>query len=136
MQFTFFRRIIKEDFKKDEQDLVGRIGFIINPCFTQLSSILSRNLTWEDNFSAVVKTITITVDSAGIPLNTTSFSVDLKAQCQNLFVTQAKNLTNVAHYPVSAPFISWTQSGSQIVINHVSGLQANEQYQLRIIITV
>lgn len=136
MIFSFSKKIVKEDFNKKDQSIIDKLGFIINPAFQQLASILSRNITWEDNIACVVKTITVTVDSTGKPTTTTSFLVDLKTTCQNLFVTRATNQTVSTHYPTAAPFVSWSQNGNTITINNVSGLQANEKYQLRIIITI
>lgn len=135
-KLTFLKRLIKEDFKQADQELIGKIAFILNPALESITNVLTRNLTFEDNFAGQIKEVDLTVDASGKPINTTSFKSDLNGSCKNLIVTRAQNLTNTAVYPSSAPFISFSESNGQIFINNCTGLQANNKYRLRILATI
>lgn len=132
----FLKRLIKEDFKSTEQEMIGKVAFILNPAMEAITNALTSGLTIEDNFNGNVKEIVVTVDAAGLPTSSTSFKSGLKLPVKNLIVTRAINLSNSTAYPTSHPFINFTDNGGQITINQVSGLQANNKYQLRVIYLV
>jgi hypothetical protein len=132
----FLKRLIVEDFNKDDQRVAGKIAYVFNPSMEQLVQALTNGITFEDNIASQVKEITITVDAAGKPISNTSFKSTLKGQCKNIIVTRANNLTNSAVYVTSCPFISWTEDQGQIMIDHVAGLVAGNKFQLRLIATL
>jgi len=133
---SFIRKLVKEDFPQKYQDLIGSLGNVLNPALQSISIALNKGLTIQDNLLASVVNITITVDSTGTPLNPITFPSNLGSPTQHLLITQAFNLTNTNAYPTGAPFITWVDNAGQVNINNVTGLQANNQYSLRIIVTV
>lgn len=133
MKLTQFRRIVLEDFPKESQDVVSKLAFIINNAFEIFTAQLSKGLTIEDNFNQQLSEITVTVDSNGKPKNTTQIKYSLPTTCKGAIVIQAINQTNSQIYPTSCPFVSFTQNQNNLLeIRHISGLQANQEYKLRI----
>ena len=132
----FLRRLIKEDFKKDQQDLVGKIASILNPFMDSITNALTNQLTFEDNLNAQVTTITVSVDGNGIPTSPLSVKYNLTSTATKLWVVSSQNTTNSNSYLTGAPFLEWSNNGTQININHITGLTAGNSYQLTLVIMV
>lgn len=130
-----YKRIRKEDFPKDAQDIVDRLAFSINDGFANLFSALTGKLTFGDNILSAFRDITVTVNSAGTP--TTSVSAALPDGVTNpkgVIVVQASNQTNNNVYPTGTPFISYTVNNKSLIINNIAGLPANNTFELKILI--
>jgi hypothetical protein len=136
MKLPALRRLVKEDFQQKDKELVGKIAQVLNPATENLSLALNNNLTFSDNISCAVVTVPITVDANGIPVNPTSFPVSLSAQANHIFVTRAVNATNATTYVTAAPFVDWVESSGSIVVNHVTGLPANNTFNLTMIVAI
>lgn len=128
---SFLKRLIKEDFNQKDQDLVGRISSVFNPAIDQISRILNKGLTISD-LNAQVKQFNLSVDSSGNPLTTTSIASTLNSKCNQIVVGKALNLTNPNIHPTSAPFITFSNDGQQIIIINVTGLTSNDKWQLTV----
>lgn len=128
----FLKRLIKEDFKKDEYELIGKVGGILNPALEAITGALNKGGLNVSDLNAQLKDVEVIVDVNGLPRTDTTFASELKGLCSGLMVVQAQNLTNPTIYPTTAPFISFTQDKGQIIINHVSGLQDGDKYKLKI----
>lgn len=134
MKLPSYKRIITNDYDDEYHDLVETLGGSINDAFNQVFFALNKRLTIGDNFQGTVRSVDVTVDANGIPTSSTRFNLDTTAlSVQGLNVIRAENQTNTAIYPTSQPFVSFTQVNDSIVINHISGLQPNQRYRLRII---
>ncbi len=136
MQVSFLRRLVKEDFPQQYKDVVGKIGSILNPALEQLSLCLHNNITWTDNFAATVINVAITVDANGIPVNPTTFLSNLPSPIKHAFVTRAVNTSNSTVYVTAAPFIDFVDNNGTVTLEHVTGLPANNTFNLTIIITI
>jgi hypothetical protein len=128
-----YRRIIKNDFKKEEQEFVEKLASPINDSFNELYFAMNGRLSIRENLFATVRDVEITVDSDGIPVATTSFTLDKPGQVAGTDVILAVNQVNSAGYPTAQPFISFTQNSSNVIINHISGLQPNQRYIVRVV---
>lgn len=128
---SFLKRLVKEDFDIKDQSLISKISSVFNPAVDQISSILNNGLAIS-NLNTQVKTLNISVDDNGIPKTNTSFATTLNTKCTQIVVGKAQNLSNSTTYPTTAPFITFSNNGSQIIINHVTGLSANDNWQLTI----
>lgn len=128
-----FKRLIKEDFNKDDQDLIDKLAFTVNPALETIAQALNKNLTFEDNINSQIKDIEVTVNGDGRPLVNTSYKSVLRGQTRSIIVMRAENLTSSSTYPDGAPFISFIDNAGQVTIQHVTGLQANNKYRLRIL---
>lgn len=133
MKIPGFRRLNKGDFEPDYQSLIDKMGVVINQALDSLTSALNNNISIKDNIACTVKDITLTADSNGKPKNTTSFQISTTGQIQGLSIIKIDNLTNSTGYPTNGVVISYSQNNSNIIINHITGLIPNNEYQLRII---
>ena len=135
-KISFIRKLVKEDFPQKYQDLIGSLGNVLNPALQSITLSLNKGLTFADNVQCSIVNISVTVDATGKPINPTTFQSNLISTTQHLFLTQAHNLTNTNTYPTTAPFISWVDNAGNVTINNITGLQANQTYSLRIIVTI
>lgn len=133
MKIPSFKRIVYTDFPNQFQQLVEQLSYTINNGFENIQNVLNNNVSLRDNFYASVKDVTLTVNSAGVPLSTAAFSIDNSNPVDGLYVIRAINNTNASVFPTSGIFISYTQSGAKVTINSITGLPANNSYTIRVI---
>lgn len=133
MKLPSFKRLIKTDFQEEFQALVDTLSTSLNVGIESLYDAINRKLTLRDNVACVVKELDIAVTSTGIPKVSTAFPVDIPNRIDGLMVMNATNLTNPGTYPTSGVFISWSQTQTGILIKHITGLQADQTYRIRIV---
>lgn len=122
------KRIIKEDFPEEYQELIDKLAFSLNPFLEQLSNAFNKNIN-NDNLSR--ETVSITVEnSSGNLKSPVQFKFNLKSRILGLNIIKAENLTNSNTYPTNAPFISWTINENIITVKKVTGIQDNNKYRL------
>jgi hypothetical protein len=124
------KRIRREDFKDEDQETIDGLAFILNRFMTQVVDTVNGNIDYA-NIKHELKTFTVEVDANGIPKKTTKIKVTA-SRIAGTVVIKYKNLTNLGTYPTSGPTISFTNNIGFITIDHVTGLQADEQYQLTV----
>lgn len=127
------KRLNKEDFPQQYQDLIGKIGYILNPALTQLTSVFSRGLSITD-LNTQSKDLVFNVDGNG-NFGSISFQSTLNGKCGAIYIGRIQNLTTPANYINNVPLISFTTDGDNIIINNISGLANNTKYQIRILAT-
>lgn len=140
-QITNLKRLIKEDFPKEEQELIDKLAYSLNPLIDQLSAAFNKNINI-DNLSREFVTATV-VNVTGLGsymvngINTggdLSPSVQIKSKLSGkiigINIIRADNLTNPATYPINAPWVSWSSEAKIITIRKVTGLQDGDKYNL------
>lgn len=127
------RRIITEEFAQADQDMISKLAYIMNNFMEQVVDVVNGNLDMQ-NLNQQIKTIDITVNSAGVPTTSDKISYDLKTRVQGIVCIKAENLTNVNSYPTSSPFISYSENGNLLTVKSISGLQALNKYRLTLLI--
>jgi hypothetical protein len=134
MKLASYRRIITQDYSEDDQELIEQLGGTVNDSFNSIYSALNKRINFTDNIASTVKELVVTLDSNGIPQQLIRFNVDVpNTPVVQVICGRARNITNPGVYPTAAPFVSFTQNGNTIIINHITGLAANQQW--RIIVT-
>lgn len=129
------RRVYTQDFSSEYQDLIQKLSESLNINLEVLYDALNKKVTLSDNIACTVRTIEIEVDGNGIPTSNISLALDNKQPILGTQVLSAINLTNSGTYPTGQPFISYSlNSQGRLVINHISGLQANNKYRLNLIV--
>jgi hypothetical protein len=128
-----FKRIVKENFKAEDQELIDAIGGSINIFAEEVINAFNKNFTVDDNLKMEYKDIEVTVNASGIPINTTQFKVSFTGKIRGITVERAVNLTNPSTYPTGAPFITFDQNNQVITVNHITGLPANNKYRLTVL---
>jgi len=129
MKLPGYKRLIKEDFKSEEQDLVNKLAFIVNSGFEPVYAALSKGLTITDNFNQQTQDIVVKVNAGGSPINTIQIRYLLKSSCIGI------TAINCTPAPPSAPWITWEQTGNGLVaINKITGLVANTEYRVKLVL--
>lgn len=133
MLLPSFKRIISSDFPKEFQKLIDQLSLSLNNGITVLYTALLNNLTIRDNMLATVTDVLVTVDANGIPIQTTAFKLNTTVKVDMVMVGLATNQVNSTVYPTSGVFINGVQANNIYTIQHVTGLQTNQQYSLRVV---
>lgn len=135
MATTQFKRIVIEDFNDEERKLVSKLAYIINDAFDIITYSLNKGLSIKDNLKQDITTLTVTVDANGKPKIPSSLKYVLSSNCQGIIVIRAINSTNPSIFPEQTPFVNFTQNSPGILtIDNISGLQANQEYKLTLIL--
>lgn len=133
MKLANFRRLISTDFEVDDQKLVEKLGASLNDGIDGLYFVLNNRLTFEDNFLATVKEVEITTGVNGVPVNRTSITLNNTSPVKGTLILAVTNKSNAANLLTGAPFMSFTQSGTSLFIDQITGLQPNNRYIIRFI---
>lgn len=133
MKLGNFKRINTTDYSEANKDLVEQLGRQLNDGIEQLYFAVGGKLTFDDNFAATVKDVEVTVGTNGNPINKTSLVLNNTNIVTGTLVISAVNKTNAVSFPTSSPFISFTQNGTSLFIDNITGLQANNRYLIRLI---
>lgn len=130
MRIPDIKRIRVEDFKSEDQDLVGKLAYSFNSFADQVINIFNKGVDFE-NLTRQIVTVMVTVDGFGALVNPPKIKFDMRSgKVQGLSVISATNINNPGVYPTTAPFVSFTFSANIITILNVTGLQNNSQYSL------
>ena len=133
MKLGNYKRIISNDYPDEYQKLIEQLGRQLNDGIEQLFAATGGKLTFADNFLSTVKEVEVIVGATGNPTNKTSILLDRTDVVQGCIIISAVNKTNAAIYPSTSPFISYTQNGSSLFIDNITGLQTNDRYLIRLI---
>jgi hypothetical protein len=133
MKLPLFRRLFKTDFKQEFQELVDQLSVSINVGIENLYDALNRKLSLRDNILCTVKELEITVSPTGIPITTSIIQLDISGRVDGVIVISAVNITDSSVYPSSGVFVSWTQNQNGILINHITGLPANQKFRVKMV---
>lgn len=134
MKLSSFKRLDKQNFDEQYQDLIDKLGFVLNNDIQGIYDALNGKLSFGDNILCTIKDVPIVVDENGIPKNAAQFQIDKQnMRVLGCLVVKALNTTNSNTYPLGAPFVSFTPGTQLITIDHVTGLQPNQNYTLTII---
>lgn len=129
---TNLKRIVKEDFSPDDQELVEKLGFSINPLTEQLTAAFSNGIDFE-NLNQQFSIITVKVDGAGMVTTSGELKYQLKTRIKGVQCIRAENLTDTTPL-TGAPFVTFTMKNDLIKLLHITGLVANKEYRLSLII--
>lgn len=132
MKISSFRRLFKGDYPKEEQGLVERMSQTINSGIEVLYNALNKNISMVDNFYGTYKEISYLPTSAGTPETSSGFQIDFNGRVLGLQVIRVDNVTNPNAFPTGGVFASFSQNGTQVDINHITGLIAGNSYKIRV----
>lgn len=129
------RRIIREEFKSEDREMIGKLSYILNSFMEQVVRQFNGNVDFT-NLAQDITTFRIKVDANGIPVGNNQVRTSVK-NASGVYVVKAVNVDNPSTYPTAAPFISFdisTKNSELLKINKVSGLQSNTDYDLTIVV--
>lgn len=132
MKVNNLKRISIEDFEQEDQDLVNKLAFAINPLFDLITSALAKNLDF-DNLNQETITFDVEVDSAGKPKAKLELRNNLKTKPKGLHVIRAENLQLDGTFPTAAPFVTISFVNNNLSVEHVAGIPPNKKYRLTVV---
>lgn len=136
MKLPNYKRLNIVDFSEEEQALVEKLANSLNIGIDSVYIALANRLTFSENMSGTQKTFQVSVDSQGIPLTPISFKLNTNSNVPvriiGATVIAARSLVNSSIYPTATPFLSFTQSGNNVNINHIAGLPINSLFELTV----
>lgn len=132
MKLPSFKRLIKNDFKEEDQPVIDGLASIWNYGIEVVYLALNNRLTLSENLSASIKDLNIQVDADGRP--SVTLIIPSETVINDVRVGKVDNLTNPSNTPISAVMVvDWQLVQNGIKINKIVGLTANQLYKLRII---
>lgn len=126
------KRIIKEDFPSEYQEVIDKLAYPINSGFEQIQRGLDGQLDFA-NLNQEVINLDVTVNASGEPVVLTQYRSTLRTTVLGNSVIGASNLSVPQNTPTGQPFITFAQNGNQIRVNKITNLQPNERYLLTVI---
>ena len=133
MKLPSFRRIVKSDYDEENESLIETLSFTLNASMESLFSAFNRSISLKDNVACTVKNITVAVDSSGKPKSSTQFRLDTNARALGITVLNAINNSNPSILPLAGVFVSFSQEGTNIIINNIKGLPSDQQFTLTLV---
>lgn len=131
-KITSSKRLNKDEFPDEYQDLVDTLSFSINPFFEQIYGAFTNGLTFKDNFYGQPVTVTTKVDAQGRPVNN-QVPYLLKTRPQTIMVLNVANNTDNTGL-TGAPYVGFGISGNVLTLNYITGLLPNKEYTLSLFI--
>lgn len=124
------KRIAKEDFAPQYQDLIDKLAFPLNSFMEQTRNLFTKNLDF-DNLNRELITLRIQTDKDIKFLSSVSFKSTLKNKVRGINVISASVVANSnTSFVTQAPFISFSQNNNIVSIENVTGLAAETTYDL------
>lgn len=141
-QLDSLKRIIADDFKKEDKETVEKLASILNFHMDQVHTAFDGRISFANMNHEVVK-ITVIVDASGNPIksitspdldNNPIFITQRVTQAIGSTVINAQNLTSSSVYPTGAPYISFSITNEKTYkINNIKGLPANNKFTLTVV---
>ena len=123
------KRISKEDFPAQYQDLIDKLAFPINSHMEQVRNLFNKGID-VDNLTRELITLKIQTDSTSRPINKLSFKSSLRNKVRGINVISGNITSSNTSYLQQAPFISFSQNINIIYVNNISGLAPETTYEL------
>lgn len=126
-----FKRIVKEDFDKEDQPLIEKLATVFNLFQEQVYYAFNKGITISENISAQTNTIRLKVDSSGVPIGNNQVKYTLKSrpvgsQVINVRSTDGSLLSG-------APFVLFDIDQDIITIKQITGLLVNKTYDITVV---
>lgn len=125
------KRLVIEDYPKNYQDLLQGLFFVLNQYLEQVYSLFNKGLNFNDNFQALDTEATFTA-----PANNFKVQMTLKQNPKGCMVLRVDDLTDSSAILTSAPFVQFTNSSNEVIINNITGLVSGHKYRVRLVFFV
>lgn len=119
------RRIVPEDFKKEDQDSAQRIAGSYNEFADELYQVINGQLDFS-NLARRKVSIDLTISSTGV-ITGSKVAITNLSFISGINIIKVDNLVNTTIRPTACPFIGFTYNGSgKFTIDYVLGLPAGK----------
>jgi hypothetical protein len=123
------RRIIPEDFSKEDQDVAQKISASYNDFADEVLQVMNGNIDFS-NLARSKVVLDVAFDSSGNPTISTSFVVQLSTVTM-IHIGNVQNVSNSADRLTAAPYIGWVYQGNGMVkIIYGRGFETGKKYRL------
>jgi hypothetical protein len=123
------RRIIPEDFSKDDQEVAQKIANSYNDFADEVYQIVNGNIDFA-NLARSKVIVDVTFDSNGTPTIPTSFTSNL-ASVSMIHIGNVQSITNTSDRLTASPYIGWVFQGNGLVkILYGIGFASGKKYRL------
>lgn len=122
------KRISKEDFPAEYQELIDKLAFPLNSHMEQVRNLFNKGIDF-DNLNRELITLKVQTNENSQPLNTITFKSNLRSRVRGISVISANITSSTLSYIQQAPFISFSQNLNIVTINNISGLQPETTYE-------
>lgn len=129
MKVSIPSRIRAEDFKPEEQEMIGKLSGTISGFLDDVYRALNKGIDFE-NLNRQIVDLDVTIDGSGRLVNSAQIKNLTAGRLKGLHVINAINLNNPGVYPTATPFVSWSINNNLINVLNVTGLQNSSQYRL------
>ena len=127
------KRLLKEDYKKEYQDLIATLASTLNPFMEQVTLAFDGDIDF-NNLKMETLKVTVKVDASGTPIIGDKIKITNKNRISGVICINARNLDNYTNYPSGTPFLSTTISNQIITVNNITNLTANQKYEITLLI--
>lgn len=128
------RRLLTEDFSAEDQELIRKLAFVLNPFLEEVTNSLQKNLSVAENLTMEFKDLDVEVDGSGFPTNTAKFQTSFSKVTGLLVVNHTVLTTGASLYPANGIYCTFKQSNNIIEVNHITGLNTSTKYRLRLLV--
>jgi len=122
-------KLTLEDFK-EQREWIGPLFSILNGFTGDLVAALNNGLTVEDNLRQEIKEIKFKNSSSDYPVK---FKAKFNLNPKGMYPIYFYNNT-LSAYSTQTPWVEWSYSDGLISISNVSGLTADSQYTIRLLV--
>jgi len=128
-KLSSIRRIIPEDFAKEDQPAANTIAASYNDFADEIFQLINGSLDFE-NLARGKAVVDITFDANGTPVGQVNVSTKLTSVAI-INIGRVQNLTNSAARLISAPYLDWTLQGQGLIrILYGRGFAAGVKYRI------
>lgn len=122
------KRIVKEDFDSEYQQLIEKLSFPLNSHMEQVRNLFNKNIN-TDNLARELITLQVQTNASGQPINKLSFKSKLKDRVRGINIISGNILSSNTTYMTQAPFITFSQNGEIVNILYIAGLAPETRYE-------
>ena len=123
------KRLSKEDFPAEYQQLIEKLAFPINSHMEQVRNLFNKGIDFE-NLSQELITLKVQTNEKSVPNTRLTFKSSLRNKLRGVVVISAVITSSNTSYPTAQPFISFSQNLNIVTINNISGLAPETTYEL------
>lgn len=122
------KRITKEDFPAEYQQLIEKLAFPLNSHMEQVRNLFNKGIDFE-NLTQELITLKFQTNENSKPINALSFKSNLRNRIKGIVVCSANITSSNNTYLQAAPFISFSQNTSIVSVLNISGLAPETSYE-------
>lgn len=127
------KRILADDFSNEDRDLINRLAGVLNPFMEQVIQAFDGQVNF-DNLNQQLQKVTVKVNSSGTPTVGSKIKFNVTGRFNGAVCINARNLDTPTNYATTTPFLSTTTENNIMTVNNITGLTADERYELTLII--